>query len=76
MPRPSWSDEELTALAAIAPRDRKALAAFRQKFPGRSPSAIREKLAVLRRRNQALDVTHAPKDLRLKPRPARLWTSD
>lgn len=57
---PEWSDDELEALAAIPPGERRHLADFREKFPRHSAGAVRSKLVVLRARQIAADTVQRP----------------
>jgi hypothetical protein len=55
MPRRTWSDDELTDLRALNPREAGAVAGFAQKH-GRTSRAVTSKLSSLRVRGLAPDV--------------------
>jgi hypothetical protein len=56
MPRQPWSDDDLKKLQALKPGDHGAIARLAAELK-RKPSAVSNKLAVLRRRRLAEDVT-------------------
>lgn len=56
-PRSRWPEEALEALRQLGPYDRAGLAAFRERFPEFSSSAV-QKLHRLRIRGAATDVDH------------------